>query len=186
VAQVLAADARVELLASDLQAAELERAVTRRLPLVVVLGEKVDYRLVVRLRSSRLAPGVLVVAQEQTVLWSALRDAGARCLTPDIRAQDLVAAVQFAARGGCTSRSGNGRGNAKVARDGIDLLGEREMEVLMYLVRDLKYAEVAHQMRLAESTVKTYSARIRRKLGVSSKRDLSAYRFRVEAETEKD
>lgn len=48
-------------------------------------------------------------------------------------------------------------------------LTERELQVVALIGQDLKYKEIADRLDLGYETIKTYAARIRRKLGVSSK-----------------
>jgi DNA-binding NarL/FixJ family response regulator len=172
VAHALGEDPRVHVLASGLEDAALEDAVAQQLPRVVILGEAGNYALVVRLRSRGMAPGVLVLAQEQPMLWTALLAAGARCLARSASPVELIVAVHLAARARRTSTSGDGQRAEQTILGGVGPLTDREMEVLKYLIENHKYAEIAHKMSLSETTVKTYSARIRRKLGVKSRREL--------------
>lgn len=48
-------------------------------------------------------------------------------------------------------------------------LTKRELQVVTLIGQDLKYREIAERLNLGYETVKTYAARIRKKLGVSSK-----------------
>jgi len=48
-------------------------------------------------------------------------------------------------------------------------LTERELQVVTLIGQDLKYKDIASQLGLGYETVKTYAARIRRKLGMGSK-----------------
>ena len=48
-------------------------------------------------------------------------------------------------------------------------LTPREIQVVTLIGRDLKYKEIAEKLGLGYETVKTYAARIRRKLGLGSK-----------------
>ena len=48
-------------------------------------------------------------------------------------------------------------------------LTPRELQVVSLIGRDLKYKEIATELGLGYETVKTYAARIRRKLGLGSK-----------------
>jgi DNA-binding NarL/FixJ family response regulator len=171
VEHVLGTDPRVEVLARDLEEV-LEDADAAGLPRVAVLGEAVEYGLLERLKSCRSAPAVVVVAEEQTVLWSALRDAGARCLARSVSTAELITAVHRAAQGGPVSLSRNGRRVKRGDVSVMSLLTGRQLEVLGYLRRGFTHAEIAREMGLAEPTVKTYSAQLRRRLGVKSSREL--------------
>lgn len=61
--------------------------------------------------------------------------------------------------------------NYMTAEDSLPqrLLTSRELEVAILIAKDLKYHEVAKALNLKYETVKTYSNRIRRKLGLTSK-----------------
>ena len=78
---VLREDCHVEILASGLDDDELERVVAERSPRVAVLGESGEDSLLVRLKSCKPAPGVLVLAHDPPRLYGTLlRTAGATCL----------------------------------------------------------------------------------------------------------
>ncbi len=49
------------------------------------------------------------------------------------------------------------------------LLTPREIEVVILIGKDLKYREIADKLGLGYETVKTYAARVRKKLNVNSK-----------------
>lgn len=65
--------------------------------------------------------------------------------------------------------------------DGIDWcrvgaqlgLSERELQVVQHVLEGKKMAGIAQEMNLAVGTVKTYSSRVRAKLGVSDQRELT-------------
>ncbi len=63
---------------------------------------------------------------------------------------------------------------SKLSKLGIpkELLSKREMEVLQGLLDNKKQEEIAEELGISPSTVKTYASRIYRKLGVSSKKEL--------------
>jgi DNA-binding CsgD family transcriptional regulator len=49
------------------------------------------------------------------------------------------------------------------------ILTKRELQVVALVGQDKRYKEIASELDLGYETVKTYAARIRRKLGVSTK-----------------
>jgi DNA-binding CsgD family transcriptional regulator len=49
------------------------------------------------------------------------------------------------------------------------VLTKRELQVVALIGQDKKYKEIAVELNLGYETVKTYAARIRQKLGVSTK-----------------
>jgi DNA-binding NarL/FixJ family response regulator len=170
--RVLGEDQSIRVLASGLEDDALEDAVARQLPRVAILGEAAEYALLVRLLSRRRAPGVLVLLQEQPLLWGALLAAGVGCLARSVSPEDLIAAVHLAAMARRTSLSVDRRWVERTVSGETEHLTEREIEVFKYLSKSLTYAQIALEMKLAETTVKTHSAQIRRKLGVKSKREL--------------
>ena len=171
-AHALDADPSVQLLASDLGDVALEDAIARGLPQVAIVGEATDYGQVLRLTSSREAPAVLVLAHEGTLLWTVLGGLGITCLALSSSIGELVTAVHLLARDG------------RVLRE-TESLTERELEVLGHLSEGLIYAEIALKLGIAQTTVKTHSARIRRKLKVKHKRALKGRHYSEMARTAK-
>lgn len=174
----LSGEPGVRILHGNLDAGSLEEAVIDTQPSVVILGEAIDYALLLRLRVRPTGPAVVVIAQEQTLFWSALEAVGIRCIARSTAVSELVAVVRCAVDFESASQGDKGSQVVSSLRGEVDLLTTRESEVLRYLREDppLKYAEIAFKMDLAESTVKTYAARLRRKLGVKSKLELSTSR----------
>jgi len=58
--------------------------------------------------------------------------------------------------------------NDAIEGEGLGLT-PREIQVVTLVGRDRKYKEIADELGLGYETVKTYAARIRRKLGLGSK-----------------
>ena len=54
-------------------------------------------------------------------------------------------------------------------------LSKRELEVVRLIVKGRKYREIAESLGLGYETVKTYAARIRKKLGVNSKTEIATW-----------
>lgn len=48
-------------------------------------------------------------------------------------------------------------------------LTDRELQVVQLIAKDLKYKAIAAELGLGYETIKTYTNRIRKKLGLSSK-----------------
>lgn len=59
--------------------------------------------------------------------------------------------------------------------ENINLLSRAEREVFDLYVKGFKAAEIADQLHLAMSTVKTHNGRINRKLGVTSRVEMMVY-----------
>lgn len=57
-------------------------------------------------------------------------------------------------------------------------LSKREREVVVQIAQGKKYQEIADSLKINYETVKTYAARTRKKLNLSSKVDLALWAFR--------
>jgi len=172
--QVLREDRAIRILASDLDGARLERAAAELTPRVAILDEAsvVDPAAVGRLRGAHAGIGVIVLAGQPTVAYATrLFASGVSCLSKRVSAADVLAAVRVAASGKRVFAYVEGhlmeRGHPERAG-----LTPREVEVLEYLSTGRSHSEIALAMGLGVETIRTHSAHIRRKLGVSSSRDL--------------
>ena len=61
---------------------------------------------------------------------------------------------------------------AKLASNSVDLLSDRELEVFTHLGEALGTAEIARKLRVSKSTVESYRAGIKRKLGLKNAAEL--------------
>ncbi len=123
-----------------------------------------------------LAVLVLTTFGEDEVLWGALEAGAAGFVLKDTSAEDLIAAVRAVAGGGAWFDSAVAPRLleryrvlvAPAARDAarLDLLTEREHEVLSLMARGATNAEIAAALFLAEATVKTHVGSIFGKLEV--------------------
>lgn len=128
-------------------------------------------------RLRELAPSVrclvLTMFDLEDYVVDALRAGAAGFLLKTTEASSLTAAVRNCAGGETTL------GPSVISRlvdsyvsrpaepvPGLDLLTERELDVLRSMANGLSNAEVARELYLAETTVKTHVARIFTKLGV--------------------
>ena len=118
---------------------------------------------------------VLTTFDQNEYIYRALRAGAAGFLLKDAPSSRLVAAVRAAATGDSLiepsiTRRLVERFAEPVAVPGVPRrltqLTERELEVLRALARGLSNAEIAAEMVVAETTVKTHVARILTKLGV--------------------
>jgi DNA-binding NarL/FixJ family response regulator len=131
-----------------------------------------------RLRDAEAAIRVLVLTpfDEDEVLWGVLEAGAAGFVLKDASADDLIAAVRAVAGGGAWFDPAVAprvlehyrRVVAPAAREGsrLELLTEREREVLRLMARGATNAEVAAALFVAEATVKTHVGSIFGKLGV--------------------
>ena len=119
---------------------------------------------------------VLTTFGEDEVLWGAIEAGAAGFVLKDSTAEDLIAAVRAVAGGGAWFDPAVAprvldryrQVVAPAARDAtrLDLLTEREHEVLRLMARGSTNAEIAEALFVAEATVKTHVGSIFGKLGV--------------------
>jgi DNA-binding NarL/FixJ family response regulator len=124
---------------------------------------------------------VLTTFGEDEILWRAIEAGASGFILKDSSAEDLIAAVRAVSGGGAWFDPGVAprvldeyrRLVAPAAREAarLDSLTDREHEVLRLVARGLTNAEIADELYLAETTVKSHIGSIFSKLGV---RDRSA------------
>src|SRR5262245_65446322 len=131
-----------------------------------------------QLRGLDNPPEVLVLTTfgEDEVLWGAIEAGAAGFVLKDSSADDLIAAVRAVAGGGAWFDHAVAprlleryrRVVAPAARDAarLDLLTEREHDVLRLMARGATNAEIGATLFVAEATVKTHVGSILGKLGV--------------------
>jgi len=94
------------------------------------------------------------------------------CLARDTQARDVRSAIHLASRG--LQLMPRGAHDAHGAQAGDSLLTQREGEVLQLLRDGRSNAEIALALQIGVETVRTHARSIFRKLGVSSRRALTA------------
>jgi DNA-binding NarL/FixJ family response regulator len=119
---------------------------------------------------------VLTTFGEDEILWGAIEAGAAGFVLKDSSAEDLIAAVKAVAGGGAWFDPAVAprvldryrRVVAPAARDAarLDLLTDREHDVLRLMARGATNAEIAAALFVAEATVKTHVGSIFGKLGV--------------------
>ncbi len=119
---------------------------------------------------------VLTTFGEDEVLWGAIEAGAAGFVLKDCSAEDLIAAVRAVAGGGAWFDPAVAprvldryrRVVAPAARDAarLDLLTDRERDVLRLMARGASNAEIAASLHVAEATVKTHIGNVFSKLGV--------------------
>jgi DNA-binding NarL/FixJ family response regulator len=129
-----------------------------------------------RLMRRPMAPKVLVLTtyDADEYVLEALQAGASGFLLKDLRKGQLVRAVHQAAAGDLVidpaitkrliDRFANQSRSRTEARAAMNLLTEREIEVLKLVAKGLTNAELATQLLVSESTVKTHVARILDKL----------------------
>ena len=119
---------------------------------------------------------VLTTFGEDEVLWGAIEAGAAGFVLKDSSAEDLISAVRAVAGGGAWFDPGVAprlldryrRVVAPATRDAarLQLLTDREHEVLRLMARGATNAEIAARLCVAEATVKSHVGSIFTKLGV--------------------
>ena len=119
---------------------------------------------------------VLTTFGEDEVLWGAIEAGAAGFVLKDSSAEDLIAAVRAVAGGGAWFDPAVAprvldryrRVVAPAARDAarLDLLTDREHDVVRLMARGATNAEIAATLHVAEATVKTHIGSIFTKLDV--------------------
>lgn len=156
-------------------------------PDVIVLGPSPDTEESLGEVVGKLAElgRVLVVADfgGRQPVTIALR-AGARgCVPREAGDDELLCAIATVARGGVHIAPGIAtRLHAELRLSPASAppaLARRELETLRWLAGGLTHRQIARRMMLTEATVSTYVKRIRNKLGVGNKADLTRKAFEL-------
>jgi DNA-binding NarL/FixJ family response regulator len=172
-ADVLREDGRLSLLECGLDCAALERVVASRAPRVAILGEATEDSMLARLRSIQPSTGILVFAHDpSSVAAMRLLAAEATCIPWCVSAADLLASVHFVAQGGRMFMLADGHRVERQYPADMPTLTSREVDVLEHLSRDRTNAEIAVALGIGVETVRTYVARILRKLSVQGRQEL--------------
>jgi DNA-binding NarL/FixJ family response regulator len=170
----LRGDRRLQVVGSELGRRTFSSSFGRGVsPHVVVLGELVEYESLVRVQSSRPAPGVVVIAREpEPLLGPLLLATGVSSLASTASKAELVSAVLLAA-GGVRVLVGT-RTQSRASTDGAGLcaLTKRELEVLACLSEGQSNQQIAEVLHISVETARTHVARILRKLDRHTRREL--------------
>ncbi len=173
--QILGEDRSLWIVGVDLDHAALEHVAGSQASRVAILDEAnvVDLSVLDRLRVAQSAIGIVVLAHQPALAYGMrLLAGGASCLSKEISAADILAAVHIAADGRRVFAAGDGHLVEQSYPATTTPLTPREAEVLEYLSRGQSHAEIARALHLGIETIRTHSARIRRKFGVRNKREL--------------
>jgi DNA-binding NarL/FixJ family response regulator len=173
---LLATDPSLAIVAQDIEQRRISVVLRAHRPDVAILDANAldklaDVReLVVAHPATRL---VLFVGELSSAECAQLLAFGASaCLARDTQARDVLNAVHLASRGfKLVPRFAGSHGG--VALDG-QLLTRREGEVLPLLARGRTNPQIALELEVGVETVRTHARNIYRKLGVSSRNELTA------------
>ncbi|MBV9338731.1 MAG: response regulator transcription factor [Solirubrobacterales bacterium] len=175
----LSLDARIEVVGEAGSGREGLDLISRELPDVAV----VDYQMpeidgvgiVHALRRDGIATRVLLVSAitEGPVVFKALQEGAAGYLGKDASRSEVIDAVIKVARGETVVPAELAAGLVHQIRLRADssapVLSGREMEVLRGFAKGLSIPQLAAELYLAPSTVKTHTQRLYEKLGVSDR-----------------
>jgi DNA-binding NarL/FixJ family response regulator len=177
VAAALRADRSVRVLASDLGADEVERAIVQWRPRVVIVDESVEHSLLVGLGARHPATGVVVlVPRPWHLLGTSLLEVGATCLARDSSSADLLKAVRCAAEGEPTFFAADARHVARRGSIAPEVLTPSQLKVFVHLARGRSYEEIGRELHLSPATVRSHADAICSKYHVKSKRELIGMR----------
>ena len=171
-------DPNLELVAENVAVGDIERAIERYKPSVVLLnfGTLDNPGQVYQLHQSHPEARIVVLANRPTAAeCNQMLSLGATaCLSKETEGRDIVNAIHLASRGmHVLPRSAAPSGGAAhIALEGGDLLTPREAEVLAMLQEGASNAQIAHELSIGIETVRTHARSIYRKLGIGSRRDL--------------
>jgi DNA-binding NarL/FixJ family response regulator len=128
---------------------------------------------------------VLVVADfaDGRPVAAALRAGAHGCVSRAAEEDELLGALDTVARGGIhvdPVLAGQLHAELRQPRPAAPpALARREVETLRWLAAGLTHRQIARRMALTEATVSTYVKRIRNKLGVGNKADLTRKAFEL-------
>jgi DNA-binding NarL/FixJ family response regulator len=177
--EVLRADGGLRIVGIDLDGPELERAIARRAPRVVVLAEAnvMEPSSLQRLQAANSGTGLVVVAYRPSRAYGArlLRSGVAACLSVEASERDILGAISLAAAGKQVLASVPDGSIQAAHHRGVASLTSREREVLGLLSLGESNAEIAQRLHISTETVRTHVRHIMGKLGVSKRRRLVGF-----------
>jgi NarL family two-component system response regulator LiaR len=172
-------DPNLELVAAGVPMAEVEDALDRFRPDVVLLnfGTLGSPGQVLQLHRRFPDTRIVVLANRPTAAEcnQMLSFGATACLSKETEARDVVNALHLASRGmHLLPRSAAAGGVLRAGViQGSELLTPREAEVLELLQDGATNAEIAHELSIGIETVRTHARHIYRKLGIGSRRELT-------------
>ncbi len=171
-------DPNLELIAESVPMDEVEGAIERHGPDVVLLNFGTLGSPGQVLQRHRAYPDtrIVVLANRPTAAEcnQMLSFGATACLSKETEARDIVTALHLASRGmHLLPRSAAAGGLLRSDIQGSELLTPREAEVLEMLQVGATNAEIAHELSIGIETVRTHARHIYRKLGIGSRRELT-------------
>jgi DNA-binding NarL/FixJ family response regulator len=178
--ELIASDSSLQMVASDVAHSRLSAMLRAHHPGVAILDVDAMDRLseVRELRMCHPETKLVLLAKEPSMsVWApSLAFGASACLGRDTQSRDVLNAVHLAARGLQVVPQ---TPSAIAAGLGVrsSLLTRREAEVLLLLQQGHANAAIALELGVGVETIRTHAHNIYGKLGVSSRRELSAGRL---------
>jgi DNA-binding NarL/FixJ family response regulator len=180
--ELIAGDPSLEIVVADVEHRRIPMILSAHHPDVAVLDVGALTKLAeVRELSARCpATRLVLLAQNPSMVECAqlLAFGASACLGRNTQSRDVLSAIHLAARGlQMTPRvpaEEDGHNVTGGTLKGGHLLTRREAEVLPLLQQGRSNAQIALALHVGVETVRTHARNIYRKLGVSSRRELTA------------
>ena len=182
--QLISEDSNLQLVASDVDLEDLQDAVDREQPAVVLLnfGSLPNAAWIYQLHSSHPETRIVVLANRPTPAEATqlLSFGATAAISKETEARDIINAIHLASRGmRVLPRQVPGAMAEPFERFDYlpepDILTAREAEVLQLLQEGMTNGEIAHHLSIGVETVRTHARNIYRKLGISTRRDLARF-----------
>jgi DNA-binding NarL/FixJ family response regulator len=174
---LIAEDATLSIVASDLESTGLESVLRDLVPTVAILnyGSLRTPADLHRLHATFPDTRFLVLASRPTPAEAnqLLAFGATACLSKDTQARDVLNAIHLASRGLHVMPRRSETASVDV---GPELLTPREADVLEHLQHGHSNAEIANALCVGIETVRTHRRNIYRKLGVRTRRELASIR----------
>jgi DNA-binding NarL/FixJ family response regulator len=171
-------DPSLELVARDVPMPDVEAAVAKHEPSVVLLnfGTLPAPAEVQRLHEAHPDTRIVVLANRPSSgdCDQLLSFGATACLSKDTEARDIINAIHLASRGMhvLPRSAAAGGGLERLGAQGAELT-PREAEVLELLQDGSTNSEIAKRLSIGLETVRTHARNIYRKLGIASRRELA-------------
>ncbi len=179
---LVAEDGALSLVATDVEPDSLDRHLAALAPTVAVLnfGALRSPADVHRINAAHPGTRLVVLANHPTAAEAnqVLAFGATACLSKETQGRDVLNAIHLASRGLVVLPRASGEAAHPV---GPEVLTPREAGVLELLQQDRSNAEIAQALHIGVETVRTHRRNIYRKLGVRTRRELSALSSQVQA-----
>jgi DNA-binding NarL/FixJ family response regulator len=168
---LVSGDPNLQIVAADVTADRLDAAIVEHAPRVAIvnLAALLTAGDLHRLHRAHPATQLLVLAAHPTPAECSqlLALGAAACLGRDVQGRDVLNTIHLASRGLRVLPRGVATNAAR------DILTPREADVLALLQLGRSNGEIAAALSVSVETVRTHARSVFRKLGVSSRRELS-------------